>query len=299
MFANSPDVLFENLRAFLSYMGCTLIFSNSKMYVVPVNSMLKQPTNVPNYRQLQNSPNHANPANYNSYVYNDTGYRDIGMVMVTVEGQVMGANVGTGSFDKGNMVHFAAPAELSNSCGVLVVRAHPWMIISAETSTGAVAPVGRTRADNKQDSCTDDKYTSFDAHMQAQAAKHKADVKTRSEATKAYLKSVLENYAETKFYQERYSDRHGTITMDFNPDWVPGTGGTLFVRETGMFVAFYVNSVTHRVDMHAPASGTAMTVVNFSCGRMGKNPHGADDLYLGYNLGKEQAVQKAFIADNS
>lgn len=299
MFTNSPNILLDNLRAFLSYMGCTLIFSNSKMYVVPINSMLKQPTNTPDYRQLQNSPNHANPANYNSYVYNDTGYRDIGMVMVTLEGQTLGASVGNLSSDRGNLIHFAAPKELSNSCGILVVKAHPWMTLSAAAPTGAVAPEARTRADDKQDSLTDDSYSSFDSHLSKLASKRASDDESRTTKANEYLKTILENYAETKFYQERYNDRYGTITMDFNPDWVPGTGGTLYIRETAMFVAFYVNSVTHRVDMHAPSSGTAMTVVNFSCGRMGKDPHGADDLYLGYNIGKEQAIQKAFISDNT
>jgi hypothetical protein len=36
------------------------------------------------------------------------------------------------------------------------------------------------------------------------------------------------------------------------------------------------------------------------CGRMGTNPPGVDkDLYLGYDLGKEQDIQHGFISDNS
>jgi hypothetical protein len=86
--------------------------------------------------------------------------------------------------------------------------------------------------------------------------------------------------------------------MDFNPNWVPGTSGTLYIRETGNFIAFYVTGVTHRIEMSVPHSGHAITSITFCCGRMGASPPGVDaDLFLGYNLAKEQAIQAAFVAD--
>jgi hypothetical protein len=114
----------------------------------------------------------------------------------------------------------------------------------------------------------------------------------------ASLRDVLKNYAETKYYQARYGDRQGSITLDFNPKWVPGTSGSLYVRETGTFVAFYVTGVTHRIEMGAPHNGTAMTSITFCCGRVGASPPGVEqDMYLGYNLAKEKAIQAAFLSD--
>ena len=143
------------------------------------------------------------------------------------------------------------------------------------------------------------KSSSFSQENQAVKEAHVSQAKANNEKYKNLIGSALKNYAETKFYQARFLDRHGSITMDFNPNWVPGTGGTLYIRETGLTVAFYVESVTHRIDLSPPANGSAITVVNFSCGRMGKEPRGTTkDEYLGYDLGKEKAIQSAFISDN-
>ena len=50
--------------------------------------------------------------------------------------------------------------------------------------------------------------------------------------------------------------------------------------------------------MAVPHSGQAVTNITFCCGRMGAAPPGVDeDLFLGYNLSKEQAIQSAFVAD--
>jgi hypothetical protein len=69
------------------------------------------------------------------------------------------------------------------------------------------------------------------------------------------------------------------------------------VRETGSTLAFYVTNVTHRIDVSAPNTGTAITTVSFSCGRFGGAGTGSDT-FLGYDLGKEQGVQSGFIGDN-
>jgi hypothetical protein len=129
-------------------------------------------------------------------------------------------------------------------------------------------------------------------------AAHAEKGKEKKESLSSYAGDVIKNYAETKFYQVRFSDRQGSITMDFNPYWVPGTGGTLYVRETGCTLTFYVQSVTHRVDMSAPSNGTAITTVSYTCGRIGKKSVGTkEDKFLGYNSDKEEGVQEAFLSD--
>jgi len=131
------------------------------------------------------------------------------------------------------------------------------------------------------------------AEASAASSKLKAD-----EYAKAADAEIIRNYAETKFYQARYGDRLGTITLDFNPDWVPGTGGSLYIRETGVFIAFYVTGVTHRIDLSPPNNGSATTIINFSCGRIGSDPVGVDkDMFLGYDRDKEEKLQNRYLGD--
>jgi hypothetical protein len=174
------------------------------------------------------------------------------------------------------------------------VAAHPWMFASPIASNSA--DTERERLDKKSDPMFKPKKFKdvVKEHKEKRVAKDKKKTKTYEDI----LHEILENYAETKFYQVRYADRQGTITMDFNTDWVPGTSGTLYIRETGMFIAFYVTSVTHRIEISAPSNGSATTVVNFCCGRMGYKPVGVDkDKYLGYDLDKEKDIQKKFLSD--
>jgi len=300
IFTSGPNILLENYMNFLAHIGCTLIFSNTKIFVVPVNSVINQEYKPPNDRQLQDRPNAAYPADYSSYTYNDTGYRDLASVIVTIEGYTGGTYIGGASFERGATVHYTAPKELSNASGVLVVRANPFMMLSATAPIVSDAKTSRQKFDQSDASMMPDigalSYSSYVGKLTSMIGESE---KKKQDVYKDYLKTTLENYAETKYYQERFHDRRGSITMDFNPDWVPGTSGSLYIRETEMFVAFYVTDVTHRIDMSPANSGSAMTVVSFSCGRMGAKPLGVKkDVYLGYDLDKEKAVQKAFIADN-
>jgi hypothetical protein len=112
------------------------------------------------------------------------------------------------------------------------------------------------------------------------------------------MAEAISAYAETKYYQAKYYDRMGSLNMDFNPKWVPGTGGTLYVRATGVMLSFYVTSVTHRIDTSAPNHGNASTTVNFCCGRIGSGPEGVSaDRYLGYDAGKESGIQGSYVGD--
>ena len=297
MFLQGSPVLLENYMNFLNTLGCTLIFSNYRMIVVPQNSVIKQGDKRPGKGELQSAPNAAGPADYTAYTYSDNGYRDIAMIIVTTGNVVGGHYLGGLNYDSGGMAYFAEDESLSKASGVLVVQAHPFMTVSATAPAPGDAKEARQDFDDKQHSMYS-KKRKFSDIRSAVAKKHADTANKKAAATKSKFRDVMDNYAQTKFYQTRFHDRHGSITMDFNPNWVPGTGGSLYIRETGSFIHFYVNSVTHRVDIHAPNSGTALTTVNFNCGRFGTNPAGAkEDKYLGYNSGMEQAVQSAFASD--
>jgi hypothetical protein len=138
----------------------------------------------------------------------------------------------------------------------------------------------------------------YDQVKNKTAEKHEAKAKDKVTAFTKEQEELLLNYGETVFYQKRYGDRQGSITLDFNPDWVPGTGGSLYIRESNMFINFYVTSVTHQVDTSPPSNGSAITIINFCCGRMGPNPPGTKEYkFFGYNRDKEKAIQEAFVKD--
>jgi hypothetical protein len=293
----APEVMLENYMGFLATLGCTLIFSNDKIFAVPSNSVLKKTGGAPGKGQLQKYPNAAGPADYVSYHYRDNGYRDVAGVIVTVPNYIGGQSAGSWGFERGTSAFFMEKKGLSQASGVYVAEAHPWMAISSFATRPGDSASAASRMDKSGDSMYKTKKTFGDSLEAAQKGAAEK-VKKKKESSEDYLKNTMQNYAETKFYQVRFGDRQGSITLDFNPQWVPGTGGTLYVRDTQQTLTFYVLSVTHHIDMTAPNSGSAITTVSYCCGRLGKESIGSEeDSFLGYNSGKESAVQNSFLQD--
>jgi hypothetical protein len=294
---SAPNVLLEHYMHFLSSIGCSLIFSNESAYVIPENSVLKKKGGAPSKGKLQSAPNAAGPADYVSYHYNDNGYRDVAGVVVSTDGYVGGASLGGLSWETGGAGFFMEEKGLSQASGIYVAQAHPWMCLSSQFPSAGDSAKGADKMDKKSESMYGKKKGLEQSASETQTA-HAEKAKEKKESLSSYAGDVIKNYAETKFYQVRFGDRQGSITMDFNPYWVPGTGGTLFVRETECMLTFYVQSVTHRIDMSAPSNGTAITTVSYTCGRIGKESVGTtEDKFLGYNTGKEEGVQVSFLSD--
>lgn len=295
-FTTGPTVLLENYINFLHSMGCSLIFSNSKIFVVPVNSVLKQEKYTPSFRQMQKKPNHAGPADYNNYSYSDIGYRDISCVMVMPRSPSGGSNLGKVARERGIIGVFRAPQEISKSGGVLLVEDSIWSYICP--SAPAYAQTKDVREQMNQGKQPVYAKASSGVQSKKKAIASAASVVNEKLNVYDQIKNLPENYAEIRLYQERYKDRQGTLILDFNPSWVPGTGGTIYIRETKTTLAFYVNQVTHNIVMGAPNSGSALTTVNFSCSRIGTNPPGVSKyVYLGYDPGKEKQIQQKFVED--
>ena len=183
---------------------------------------------------------------------------------------------------------------ISKASGVLIMHAHPFMAFS---DAGANKPEA-----NQKGKAACDAGSMYEDKEQITDVENSEDLpqgeKKAVEDNRKPFKDMLDNYAEQKFLQVRYGDRQGSMTLSFNPNWVPGASGTLFIRSTEMFLEFYVTSVTHRVDLSPPANGSAITTINFNCGRMGKQTIGVSkDEFLGYDGKKEKDFQKKFIAD--
>lgn len=294
---SAPNILLENYMHFLSSIGCTLIFSNSKIFIVPENSVIKRSASSPAKGALQTSPNAAGPADYVSYNYNDNGYRDVAGVIVVTPAVAGGASIGNLGWEKGAATYYMEEKGLSKASGIYVVDSHPWMCLPTIGPTAADS----AKATDRMDKASDPMYNAaktYDKVMEETQKSQAGKDKERKERVSSYAKDIFKNYAETKFYQVRFGDRQGSITMDFNPNWVPGTGGTLYIRETNSVLSFYVLSVTHRIDTSSPSNGTAVTTVSYCCGRIAQTPIGtSQDSFLGYNEGTETGIQKSFLSD--
>lgn len=293
IFSRGSTILLDNLLNFLSSVGCSIIFGNNKSYIVPINSVIKQKNYTPGKGQLSNSTNQAGPADYNSYVFNDIGFRDVNSVILMSPNYAGGAYLGSFGYDRAVVGCFSAPSSEAKGSGVYVTRAHPWMAISATSPRGTDAKEGKSKQDGEGSPY--DKKISFSDASQETGKAFAERSKQKGESTKSDPGESFDNFAETKYYQARFTDRQGSITLDFNPKWAPGTGGELFVRESGMHLHFYVTSVIHRVETGAPASGSALTIINFNCGRFGKDPAGSQgDKFLGYNGGTEASIRSGY-----
>jgi hypothetical protein len=297
IFVGGPKNLLDNYLYFLDQAGCTAIISNSKLFVVPSNSFLALDSSPPNKHtpQLQSEPNRAGPADYNGYTYSDDGYKDIGHIVLLSSGIWGGVpNNGDSPYENTILITYSHPG--AKGSGVLAVTGSPFMASSAALSTP------KDSKEFKDSAGGGDVIANVKANFDASVNELKEEfVKRADEKNKAYAgdyAECLKAFAKTKYYQAKYYDRMGSLNMDFNPYWVPGTGGTLYIKETKAFLTFYVTSVTHRIETGAPNNGLAMTTVNFCCGRLGSSSIGVEeDPYLGYNLGKEKNVQKGFVED--
>lgn len=293
IFARGPTILLENLLNFLASVGCSIIFGNDKSYIVPINSVIKQENYSPGKGQLSTSTNQAGPADYNSYTFNDIGFRDVNSVILMGSSYSGGASLGEIGIDNGVLGCFAAPEGEAKGSGVYVTRAHPWMAASAKAPKATDAKEGKSKQDGTGSPY--DKKTSFKDASKATGKAFAERAKKKNEEIKEIPGKYLQNFAETKYYQARFTDRQGSITLDFNPNWAPGTGGELFVRESGMHLHFHVTSVVHRIETGPPMTGSALTIINFNCGRFGKDPAGSmGDEFLGYDAGVEKSIRSAY-----
>jgi len=299
-FFSGPNILLENFMNFLGFIGCTLVFGDEKIFVVPERSFIKQTHTSPGIKEESSTPNATYPADYNGYTYNDNGYRDVLAVILSNEMPIGGTQLVDLPYDPGLVGVYKDENELTQASGVLVVPEHPFsMFYNNNDNNFHDAHELKDTADSTgqayhpESKKYDDALGSPDEKQAERATDKKqkyADILSGGED--------LNNYAEIKFYQARYGDRRGSITMSFNTKWAPGASGTLYVRETGFSLDFWVESVTHRVDMTPPAGGSAITIINFCCGRMGTTPVGVEeDKFTGYNKGKETEFINNFISD--
>ena len=287
--------LWDYLVRNLSLVGCTLLVGNSKMFVVPENCFLHPSTReVPSNQQKNLStskPNLIYPAQYNYLQFDDNGYIDIrGCVIVGSTIQCNNSNQITKELSSFMDPNAASDASIlmTNLPGALNVLAQSINTISSLPAHQNV----------KDGNASKDKSQIVDK-AKAQSAISKATTTASSIANPDgdYIK-FIGNWAELLYYRSKYSDRTGTISAEFSPNWCPGTTGTVYSRYNNFWIDFYVDSVTHTLSLQAANSGTATTTINFSSGRSGVKPAGVDsDTLFKYSTSAMLEIQKSFLSD--
>jgi len=324
MLSHGNPSMWEAIVSIAEAFNACLICSNNKIFLIPKNGFIKQDPTAISDTNISDLPNVASPGQCTNFSYNDSGYRDLSRVILLRNPQYgtgkdsrfdVASFTFIGSYPAGNEVDPSVPAK---SAGTLVLTNHPFMhedmFKAGLTSTAASQRVAMAIRDSNlttSDAPNTLSIQDMQDMMSSISSSNAADPNMAYSATDAY-NTAISDYAKAKFYAHKYNDRIGTITTDFNTNWVPGTCGTLYVPTLTadqsadssastlprIYLQFFVTSVTHSLSMSAPNGGSASTTVTFSCGRIGANPIGLDrDSWFGYTADSMNILQTAYLKD--
>lgn len=307
LLVSAGDDAWNLLLAVMGESGCVLLASSEKLYVIPQSSFLKLDGTCPPVGSQSSKPNEAYPGDYGNFVLNDNSYKNIKYCMVTTltDAALMvnrGSKVnlqGLGQYPKDEDTDINPD---DGASGILFVETPPWL---ARTIAGSVMIHTKKAAGNQSapyPSVGDKK--DLDSVDEAKAA---VDAKT-DEFDQDFgkdneeIKTILDNYAKSRFLAEKYTERTGSFTLEFNPNWVPATTGFLASRSPKIMFNFYVTGVTHNISLNGAKSGTAITQISFNSARYGGNMGSIpfveqNDLYE-YDSGKMKSVQQKWLSDN-
>ncbi|HEY8400049.1 MAG TPA: hypothetical protein VIK89_02235, partial [Cytophagaceae bacterium] len=152
------------------------------------------------------------------------------------------------------------------SCGVLIVETSPFFLKGTAYAFTANGDLQETISEGEN-------YNNKEPVESVEKVKQEMETYAE-EVNEATEDQILDYYAKLKFLQTKYLDRTGSFTTVFNPYWVPGTTGSLYTREPGLYVNFFVHTVTHDIGLAPPSIGRAVTQVSFNSARMSKDAQG-------------------------
>ena len=301
--------MFDLLLSLLEVVGCGLVIGNDRAFIVPNSGFLKQTHKSEiKFREFSTEPNILLPSQYNSVSFSDHGYKDISGVYIQADDHnsttIDGFFQDTEHGGKGGIIGETMPYIISFNNASL--RAASYNELSAALGNdkrghtpqdlqGATAIREADQLDRLKGSAIRD-------GADAMEVQRKADL-VETAALKAMTKLANE-WAELRYYQLKYTDRQGGVTMMFNPNTVPGTVGSVYLREPGVYIDFFATSVSHEIRLNAPDGGTAITSLGFNCGRMGaiaSAPISAGlaefTLFDGFDAARSAKVAKEFVKD--
>ena len=309
MLMNGGDTAWDLLINAMGDVGCVLVASNKKLYVIPQSNFLKLDGSRPGDSQRQSSsPNQAYPADYSNFVLNDTSYKNIKYCFVECDSSLLTPESVISSIYADYLGQYPKDGNDVNpddgSSGVLVVSAPPYIARSAlagiaihNDEVRKNIEGGKPWADAGKGGPPD---TEDDAASKMGGDESKVDSDVGKDANK--IRETMDKYAKARFLMEKYVERAGSFNLQFNPQWVPATTGFLACQSPCIVYNFYVTSVTHSISITAARSGTAATQVTFNSARYGSNvgslPSTQSNELYSYDDGKMKGFQKKWLGDN-
>lgn len=286
LFSEFESTVFDTLVDRLTKLGCWLIIGSNKAWIVPAGSFIQLDSPTPGQGQHATAANTVYPADFVSFNFNDNGYVDIGSCYVVgTKSSILSTN-----FPRGELGYFAEPGGAEKSAGIFVAQLPTWIDGVWEE---AVAK-GRKNliAANKLD---------FNGKADTEKDKLVQDYKSQTtESNEALISDDLQKYfnayAQSRYFQQKYRDRTGSINTILKTNICPGTACVLYSRYPGHFLDGVVASVSHSVEI-TPNGGSASSSISFSHGRLGKGLGVDTDELYGYSRSKMTAVQEGFVSD--
>lgn len=292
--------LFDLFLSMLAAFECTLVIGNQYAYVVPNIGFLKMPHYVPAFRQISTIPNVVFPAQYNSFSFSDNGYVDVKAVAMIADPTSLTITA-TGNSEVG---YFIDPSARG---GVLVDQ------LPTFAGVGGLFSYFQTQTDVRKGVASGAPNTfvgSSSPPSYEQGKKEGEDMITAalgvSEADRQYLFdqvfAACNEWAELKYYQVKYTDRVGSFTTLFNPNFAPGAVGQLYTRFPGTHIDFFVTGVTHSLSLAPDTQGEAITTVSFNSGRIGASAlsTGVDKIsFFNFNSDTSFIYARNFVNDVS
>lgn len=292
---SQPD-LWSMLLSLLDRLGCGLTIARDRAFVVPMSGFLRRahPAGIP-HQAATASPNQLYPAQYTTVAFNDNGYRDVVGVYLVASPENREAIDG----------FYQDPTALAGQGGILGLNM-PYLVAFNSAAHQASVGMGRGlgQADVRRPSTPATAASGGSEADQAAAVRQAAARETqaladlqreqntvRQEMQDRALKLANE-WAEQEYYKVKLADRIGSLQTWFQPRFVPGAPGTVYLRHPGAYIDFFVTGVQHALRLQAPGEGMASTAISFNCGRLG----GVSSILLTVS-GLEEFVQ--FIAKSS
>lgn len=280
------DNIFSNLVRELSELGCVLIIGSRKAYIVPEATYLRIPKIGPaDRKQRSDLVNIIYPAEYTSFVFNDNGFVNLRGVYVMHD-----ANSSLNTAGAGNLIDMGIYVDETASGNIYTTT------LPAFVSYGLVYAAGLGAAMQNRISGKKPLFSK------------KVDSKTVIDMVKGSFDEIqdiatrnvfMNQWAQMEYCRMKYDDRSGSISSVFNNNWAPGMVGTLYTREPGTWLDYFVTDVNHSFSLSAPNGGSATTNIAYKGGRVGTTSDvGLDELTLyGYDYKEATVYGNKFLAD--
>ena len=289
--SSMQDTVFQNIVKFASEYGACVVVGNETAYIVPEAAYLNVPKQQTLFRgATSNVYNMAFPSEYENFTFSDAGENTIkGVYLIEdPDGHANEPLSNTVVFDG----CYVDPGP--NVFGNVVVRSLPNYAQAANVFVAGAGGIGIHNRITNGSKLVSAQVT-YDDYQQAYNNVSAAI----SSAAYVPVRAFLDQLAEVEYCKTKFDDRGGSINMYFNNNFAPGCVGSLYTRQPGMYIDFFITSVSHNFSLSAPGQGSATTSVSFRGGRMGGST-GLDTMSMyDYTYADTQSFSNSFITDTS